>query len=137
MHARRACARKQVDRSRPAHVILVVLCQMMDYTEYSKAAFEACNGEGPRLLRLLDQLDQTILSDLQDCIANRMSEIAAALNAQGHQLKRNTELEELGSTDYCETHGAENCGFRIASDLTISLGYYGVWRDDPALRDDL
>ncbi len=108
----------------------------MDYSEYSKAAFEACDGDERQILSLLDKLDQTILTDLQSCVANRMTEIASALNAQGHQLKRNAELEELGSTDHCETHGADTCGFRIASDLTISLGYYGIWRQDPALRDD-
>jgi hypothetical protein len=113
----------------------VVMGRIMDYRDFSKAAFEACRGEESRILRLLDQLDERILSDLHDCIARRMSEIEAALNAQGHQLKRNSELEEPGRTDSCETHGAETCGFRVATDLTVSLGYYGVWRQDPALRD--
>ena len=64
-----------------------------------------------------------------------MNEIVGELNAQGHVLRRNVELETNGSTDFCETHGEKTCGFRVGSDLVVSLGYYGTSYCDPDMTD--
>ncbi len=100
--------------------------KIMDYEKYSKRAFKALKRDESLINQLLQELDSAIESELHDHIASKMQEIVDQLNKQGHKLDRNVDLEKPGSTDFCETHGADNCGFHIGSDVTIYSGYYGV-----------
>lgn len=106
----------------------------MDYQKFSKGSFEALSEPKERIQKLVE-LDKAITAELQQIVESKMTEIVKNLNQQGHSLTRNAEIEEAGETDFCESHGADTCGFRVGSDITISSGYFGVsdadaWPDD-------
>ena len=97
----------------------------MNYNKFSKEAFELLSEDKVATKSLLQNLDKEVANELHELVASKMQEIANQLNSNGHSLKRNIDLEDAGSTDFCETHEADNCGFRLGSDVTISSGYYG------------
>lgn len=97
----------------------------MNLSKYSKKSFEQITDDKEKREMLLE-LDRDIAAELKTVIAVKMEEIVQQLNEHGHSLKRNTDIEDIDETDFCERHGEESCGFRVGSTTTISSGYYGI-----------
>ncbi len=98
----------------------------MDCSKFSKESFEKIKKDKSKVKKLLRELDKSVAQELREIIGLKMEEIVNELNSQGHSLKRNARDEEFNETDFCESHGARTCGFRLGTDLIVSSGYYGA-----------
>ena len=94
----------------------------MDFSKYSKSAFEnaGINSESARVLA--DELQDAVLVELHKTVESAFLQIVSRLNSQGHDLSPYVkpcpgEYEFRGK----EVDG--NCGLRLACDLVVSAGF--------------
>ena len=95
----------------------------MDYSKYSKHAFEKAgvNTEAARFLA--DALEQDVLKELDQEIQASFQKIVSKLNEEGHKLSPYVQLT-LGDYSFRDKKvGSNDCGLRLSCDVVISAGY--------------
>ena len=104
----------------------------MDYKRYSKQALDALPPN--ELRRRLAELAIDVKAELHATVAAKLEEIAAALNAGGHEL-RDQVSTELGHVDFAQ--GEKPNPFYLCCDAVISSGYKGCNVSDASIEDQM
>ena len=77
--------------------------------------------------RLLHELDDAILAEMQPVVAEKLEEIVGRLNGMGHRLT--IETDELGDVQYHDQEDppeGAHCWLRVGADIVISTGWTDV-----------
>lgn len=101
---------------------------MIDYSAFSRDAFDRAGRDSSTDRDLADNLAETIQSDLHLLIHGRVFEIVDELNRQGHDLKPYGP-EQPGDISFRDG-GDFDCRLRVTVDTVISTEYSHLLPDD-------
>jgi len=97
----------------------------MDYSKYSKQAFETLASGSPELKLLVMELRDDVRLALHAAVHERFKEIVSSLNGVGHLLTE-TPKSKAGEIDFSQIEDDETYVFYLCCDTTISSGYRGT-----------
>src|SRR4030095_4606351 len=106
----------------------------MDYSRYSRKELDTLAPGSPELMQRLAEMAIDVKFEMHAAVAAKFKEIAAAMNAVGHEL-RETPNSKPGEIDYAQ--GEKPNPFYLCCDTTISSGYIGTSVCDASMEDQV
>jgi hypothetical protein len=97
----------------------------MDYSKYSKQAFESLTPDSPEMMLRLKDLNKDVNFELHAAVLERFKEIVSSLNSVGHSLAESPQ-SKAGEIDFTQFDPIERHVFYLCCDTVISSGYRGT-----------
>jgi hypothetical protein len=97
----------------------------MDYTKYSKQAFESLTPGSPEMILRVEDLKNAVKLALHAAIHSKFGEIVSELNRVGHSLSESSR-SKAGEIDFTQLDHAGHHVFYLCCDTVISSGFRGT-----------